>query len=94
MQTENTNQSSPEKQKFGWFEIVENEWREEYDREGGLGIVVVASEENHYWVAKIQKDEKGYFIVPDVAYRSANQLKKTNFKIKDIPIVLEKETKS
>lgn len=81
-------------EKINYFDIVENEWREQYDREWGLGIVVSVRQNSNddnerVWVAKILKDDDGYFIVPELVYRSVNRLRKTSYKIEDITIKLK-----
>jgi hypothetical protein len=81
-------------EKINYFDIVENEWREQYDREWGLGIVVsvrqnLNDDNERVWVAKILKDDDGYFIVPELVYRSVNRLRKTSYKIEDITIKLK-----
>ena len=81
--------------KISYFSIVENEWREQYDREWGLGIVVSVpqSDDGDVWVARILKDKDGYFIIPELVLRSIKWLKLTDFVIGDIPIKLTKQSK-
>ena len=69
------------------FSIVENEWREEYDREWGLGIVTsVPQPDGHVWVAKILKDDEGYFVAPEAAHRHESVLRETNYQLTDLPV--------
>jgi len=74
------------------FSIVLNEWREKYDREWGLGMVITPIQDGHCWVAKIIEDSDGYFVIPEVVYRSVKRLRNTNKTIAEVSIsfVVEK----
>ena len=74
---------------FNWFEIVENEWREQYDREWGLWLVVVA-QMDWCWVAKIISDDEWNFVVPEVVYRKNSRLKHTKLDLTNLWIEFEK----
>lgn len=73
--------------KVSVFQIVENEWREQYDREWGLGIVVSVDQGDGYvWVAKVEKDDDGYFVVPNLVYRNKSRLRATNKTITNLAL--------
>lgn len=75
-----------------FFQIVENEWREEYDREWGLGIVTSVDQGDGYvWVTKIEKDDDGYFVVPNAVYRSKSQLRETKYTVSDLSVKLDEK---
>lgn len=69
------------------FQIVENEWREQYDREWGLALVVSVDQGDGYvWVAKIEKDDEGYFVAPELAYRNKSMLRQTDKQLTNLPV--------
>lgn len=42
-------------------DIVQNEWREEYDRELDTGVIIKEESPDHYLVARIARDAKGWY---------------------------------
>jgi hypothetical protein len=86
-------QTKMEKKKIGFLSIVENEWREAYDREWGLALVVSTPNDGRCWVVKILKDDEGYFIAPENAYRSVSKLRSTNYQLTDLSIKFESPLK-
>jgi len=76
--------------KIGLFSIVLNDWREQYSRESGLGIVTsVPDLDGLAWVSKIEKDDNGYFIVPIAELRFISKLTLTDKTITNIGIEFE-----
>jgi hypothetical protein len=74
------------------FQVVENEWREAYDREWGLGLVTSVDQgDGNVWVTKIEKDGDGYFLAPESAYRNKSSLRQVNKVITDISVSLEEK---
>ena len=71
-------------EKFTWFEIVGTEWREQYDREWGFGLVLVASDD--YWVLEIRQSKHGWFVTNRVESRPASKLKKTKYTLSGLDI--------
>ena len=73
-----------------FFQVVENEWREGYDREWGLGLITSVDQGNgNVWVTKIEKDDDGYYLAPEAVYRNKSKLRVTNKVIADITISLK-----
>lgn len=73
-----------------FFQIVENEWREGYDREWGLGLVTSVDQGDGYvWVTKIEKDDDGHYLSPEAVYRNKSRLRTTNKVIADITVTLK-----
>lgn len=73
-----------------FFHVVENEWREAYDREWGLGLVTSVDQGDGYvWVTKIEKDDDGYYLAPEAVYRNKSRLRATNKVITDIPVTIK-----
>lgn len=69
------------------FQIVENEWREQHDREWGLALVVSVDQGDGYvWIAKIEKDDDGYFVAPELVYRNKSVLRPTNKQLTNLPV--------
>jgi hypothetical protein len=65
-------------------DVVQNEWREQYDRELGTGVVIKEESPNHYLVARIAKDEKGwYFTGQEVHERHGDLLSPSNIKFEE-----------
>lgn len=73
------------------FSIVENEWREEYDREWGLGIVTSVPNDERVWVCKVLKDEDGYFVAPDAVIRSVSVLRETKYQLTDLSVKFDEK---
>lgn len=74
------------------FQVVENEWREAYDREWGLALVTSVDQgDGHVWVSKIEKDTYGYFIPPVAEYRHKSRLRETQKQLKDISVSLDEK---
>ena len=71
------------------FDIVLTEWREQYDREEGLGIVTSVPNDGMCWVCKIEKDDEGMFVIPNAMIRSIKLLKPTHHKLVDMSIKTE-----
>ena len=74
-------ENSKQAESFTWFEIVQTEWREQYDREWGYGMILVVAQEstnNRYWLMEIGKDKDGWYTTNRIETRSANRLQKTN----------------
>jgi hypothetical protein len=70
-----------------FFQVVENEWREAYDREWGYGLVTSVDQgDGRVWVTKIEKDDDGYFLAPEAVIRHKSRLRPTSKTIKDISI--------
>jgi len=70
--------------KYKTGDIVQNEWREEYDRELDTGVIIKEQSKAHYLVARIGKDNKGwYFTGQDVNERPEFLLTPTDIKFKD-----------
>lgn len=75
-----------------FFQIVENEWREGYDREWGLGLVTSVDQgDGCVWITKIEKDGKGYYLAPEAVFRNKSKLRMTNKVIADIPVSLKEK---
>ena len=75
-----------------FLQIVENEWREQYDREWGLGIVTSLDQGDGYvWVAKIEKDDDGYFVAPEAVYRSKDRLRATTKTLTNLAVEFKDE---
>ena len=65
-------------------DIVQNEWREQYDRELDTGVVIKEESPGHYLVARIAKDKEGwYFTGQDVHERSGSMLQPTTIKFEE-----------
>lgn len=78
--------------KVRFFQIVENEWREGYDREWGLGIVTSVDQGDGYvWVTKICSDKDGLYLAPEAVYRNKSRLRQANKVVDDISIELKEK---
>lgn len=65
-------------------DIVQNEWREEYDRELDTGVIIKEQSPDHYLVARIGKDAKGWFFTgQEVHERPGAFLTPTDIKFED-----------
>jgi len=74
-------------EKVSVFQIIENEWREAYDREWGLGLVVSVDQgDGNVWVAKIENDKDGHFVVPNLVYRNKSRLRETNKQVTNLAL--------
>lgn len=72
-----------------FFQVVENEWREAYDREWGYGLVTSVDQgDGNVWVTQIAKDEDGLFLAPRGETRHKSLLRATDKTIKDISVTL------
>lgn len=73
-----------DKGKYKPKDVVLNEWRETYDRELDTGVVIKEQSPDHYLVARIEKDKKGwYFTGQEVNERPASFLKPTDIRFED-----------
>lgn len=76
-----------------FFQIVEREWREEYDREWGLGIVMSVDQGDGYvWVVQIDKDDDGYFVAPRAETVHKSRLRETSKEVSDLSISFKEKT--
>lgn len=76
-------------EEINYLDIVQNEWREAYDREWGLGIVLSVVNDDHCWVGKIEKDEDGYFLTNQADYRHVSSLMKTDKQTTEVSIKIK-----
>lgn len=75
------------------FQVVEFEWRQEYDREWGLALVTSVDQGDGYvWITQIDKDDDGYFLSPRSEYRNKSQMRATDKTISDITVKLESKS--
>ena len=73
-----------------FFQVVEREWRTEYDREWGLGLVVSVDQGDGYvWVMEIGKDEDGYYLAPRCEIVNKTRLRETRYSIEDLSVKLK-----
>lgn len=71
------------------FQIIETEWREQYDREWGLGIVLSVDQgDGRVWVGKIAKDADGYFLTNQLMTRNKSQMRETKKQVAVISLEL------
>lgn len=72
------------------FQIVDTEWRELYDREWGLGLVVSVDQgDKRVWVIKIGfKLDRGYFLTNRIEMRHISKLRSTRKAVEQAPLIL------
>lgn len=70
--------------KYKAKDIVQNEWRETYDRELDTGVIIKEQSPNHYLVARIASDKDGwYFTGQEVSERPESFLTPTDIKFEE-----------
>lgn len=73
-----------------YFQVVESEWREKYDREWGLALVTSVDQGDGYvWITQISKDDEGYYLAPRSEYRHKSRMRETDKVISDIAVKFE-----
>lgn len=74
-------------EKVNFNDIVENEWREQYDREWGLGLVTSVDQgDGNVWVTKIGQDATGYFLTNEAAIRNKSKLRSTGLVVDELAL--------
>lgn len=74
--------------KFKKADIVQNEWREEYDRELDTGVIVEVKPDNNYLVARIGKDKDGWYFTGQEATRPESFLTPIDIAFEDTGLQL------